>query len=229
VGLSAANSLAVPCDIVREVQTFEFRDHKVTVDFLRPNKASHYPIVLMLPGVAGVYTDSEKDNFGEHQLACAGKLAVIVHFLDVSDVRFASQPIIARDAMLWIEEVKVALNFIDKSPFAKKGAISVLGESLGGFLAIAVGLEDPRIKLIVTMSAGFAEQFSSQIKNDPNVLMYHSMSDTVIPFRSAVEACAKLVRAGVKCALRAVDHSDHVLSKSVVQSIVRDLIAMTQD
>lgn len=219
------------CTPAREERSFRFRDHAIRLDVLRPAKRGRYPVIIVLHGAGGLYSpelnDGSKDNFGEHQLACSGRIAVLVHYLDASQARFASPDLIRRDAQVWLELVKDAVGVVAKLPFAAHDDLNFLGESLGGYLGLAVALGDRRIKRVFIVSGGFAEAYTDTIANRPQVVMYHGSDDSVISLESAQKGCAALRVRGIKCTLHVLPRTEHVLPADSIRSIVDEVIRLT--
>jgi predicted esterase len=186
----------------------------------------------MLHGAGGIYSpelNASRDNFGEHQLACSGRVAVLVHYLDVSKVRFAPPGLIQRDAKLWVEVVKAAVGVATELPFVKHNNLSLLGESLGGYLGLAVALDDKRVKNVFILAGGFASDYTATIANHPRVVMFHGSDDSVIPLESAQKDCAALRAKELECTLRVLPGAGHVLSPASVRSVIGEVVRLTAD
>jgi len=211
-----------------EQRDIEFQRRTVHLEIFRPTGSGPYPVVIMLHGSGGLYTQEasidQRDNFGEHQIASSGCVAVLVRYLDYSGVRFATPDVIQRDSRSWIRVVDAAIEFIRSLPYADNRGIAVYGESLGGYLGLAVGLKRPDVKEVFILSGGFAEEFSPRIVNRPKVEMYHGDNDVTIPLESAKHSCTKLRSASVECRLHVLHRTGHIPSQECIQTIVADIL-----
>jgi len=203
----------------------------IEVEFFSPSRVGRYPAVLMIHGQAGLFSHPQNgrpalDNFGEHSLACHGFIAILPHYFDISGIKSASNESIMRtNASIWLQELRYLVDWIVTLPNVEHKHIGLLGESLGGYLAIALGFTDRRIHLVSAFSSGDPREIISHITNRPRVLLYRGGRDSLISIEEIDRTCQWLDVMKIKYHLRIFDGLDHGLDDLSRQIIINDLIA----
>jgi dienelactone hydrolase len=176
---------------------------------VRPTGAGPFPLVIFIHG-AGAPPEYYEDLLED--LAAAGNVVVAPAMpgsVDHSDLAavaaLPSQPRRVRQVLDAVTEGRDAIDAIDPE------RIVVMGHSLGGMTALAVGFHsccsDRRVDAIVSVAGELAPFPEGRfgVGTIP-LLLIHGESDDVVPFGASGEA---LERVGAPAYLLAVDRGDH--------------------
>ena len=99
----------------------------------------------------------------------------------------------------WLTAIKDALNYVAARPAVDASRIGVLGISLGGYLAVALGAEDTRVRAVAEISGGVPLGWEERISSImPPTLILHGEADDVVPVAEAYKLEALLKGAAVK-------------------------------
>jgi dipeptidyl aminopeptidase/acylaminoacyl peptidase len=190
--ICSARAATPPCSLMYTTDNFAVKDKPVMVEIVRPNGVN--PAVLFIHGSGGLLRRSkdrhilpEEENFGEYDLACRGYVVALVHYFDASDMYNVSDiHAIHENSGLWIATLQRAVSFVMNLPGVdSKKKIGLLGESLGGYLALALGNTDSRIGAISEISSGIPDDFFDHPERLPPVLIQHGKEDTVVSVNEA--------------------------------------------
>lgn len=132
----------------------------VRVDIYRPADSLQHPLIVMLHGMAGVFTNPPnqmpmEDNFGEKQLAESCFAVALPHYFDLLHVKalLSREELQSRFAFL-LAGLGGLLMQLEALPGINPSAIGLYGESYGGFLAVALATRDSLVKAVSEYSAG---------------------------------------------------------------------------
>jgi carboxymethylenebutenolidase len=230
--MARAAMLPITCNTTYRQEQIRISGQPVELEVFAPPEQKRYAAVLMIHGSAGLFSHpqgqpSARDNFGEHTLACNGFVAILVHYFDVSGVKSTTDVhFIQANAPVWLDELHSVLDWITTLPNVDDRHISVLGESLGGYLAIALGLTDKRIRLVSAFSSGSPRLIVSRIINRPLTLLYHGARDSLIPVEQSLQTQRWLRTNKIRCRLRIFENLDHGLNEAAATAIISELIAL---
>lgn len=194
---------AVPsngCQLDYRLQTFKSTGVDITIERYTP-RLPHPPGVLMIHGSAGVYTRQSqdvpaRDNFGEQRIACAGFDVFLVHYMEISGVRSAADEFYMRSHFSeWLGVLEDATDFVRAQ---NKREIAVVGESLGGYLALVLAATRRPFFAISVYSTGLPDVLDRPALSQlPPVLIQHGVNDSIIPVQSSRSLRDRLVEAQV--------------------------------
>lgn len=86
----------------------------------------------------------------------------------------------------WLAAIRDAVTYVASRPSVDASRIGVLGISLGGYLAVALGAEDPRIRALAEISGGVPLGWEERINSlMPPTLILHGEADDVVPVAEA--------------------------------------------
>ena len=86
----------------------------------------------------------------------------------------------------WLEAIRDAVTYIAERPGVDARRIGVLGVSLGGYLAVALGIEDRRMRAVIELSGGLPLGWEDRVAQGmAPVLILHGAADTVVPVSEA--------------------------------------------
>ena len=145
-----------------------------------------HPGILVLHGSggAGAYW---MDRFAP-TLMKFGVAAYAPHYLQKTGSKRATAEMILDGKHFpdWLEAIRDAVGYVAQRPAVDARRIGVLGVSLGGYLGIALGIEDRRIRAVVELSGGLPMGWEDRVAQGmAPVLILHGADDTVVPVTEA--------------------------------------------
>jgi dienelactone hydrolase len=172
-----------------------------------------YPAVLMLHGLDGPQGTKAAYCSIAQRLVAKGYMVLLVHYFDRTDTR---GPVLAKiqdqfrrsrhetlnadeSARLWEHfrawrsTVEDAVGYARALPKVAPRRLGVIGFSLGGYLALAVGArEDLKLSAVIELFAGLPQDPLRKINHLPPTLGFHGDADDVVPVKEAHELRAML-------------------------------------
>lgn len=216
-----------PCPAISfRIDTYRSRGKRIQLEIYRPSITGKLPVVIMLHGAAGVFSRDnvsgvpERDNFGEKAFACRGFLVLLPHYFDSTgqksalghdDIEHGSQP--------WLAAVEDAVTYAMKLRNTDKRRIFLFGESLGGFLSIAVAARTPHVKAISTFGAGRPPD--TCLQRLPPVLLQHGEDDDVVSLSDVFRLSGALKTAGRPVHMKTYPRVGHYLTPESRAEILR--------
>jgi carboxymethylenebutenolidase len=116
-------------------------------------------------------------GFGVHVFA--------VHYFQRTGHSWVHPNQIEEHFLEWLRTVRDAVTYIVGQPGVDTHRIGLLGFSLGAYLALALGTQDPRIASVAELFGGLPEHFVKDAAYMPPVLILHGAVDTVVPVAEA--------------------------------------------
>jgi carboxymethylenebutenolidase len=190
----------------------------IKVDRFQPRERGKFPAIILIHSSAGLLTQAGRgmpleENFGEKQIACAGYVSLLVHYFDRSGIlSTGDQKFMEQQAPMWLETLDQAIDYASLLPNVDARRIGLVGESLGGYLALTLGMHDRRIKVISEYSGGIRLRQSDDPRRLPPVLIQHGGADTIVPLTEAKNLADVLSRAGVPYKMRIYVGLEHYLN-----------------
>lgn len=182
---ACAHSLLSPraaSRVVEHEEHFTSLGHDVTVDHYSPGTAGRHPAVIVLHGSGGLHLFFGRaiQTYAE-AMAASGFESYVVHYYDGTDTFVADDDEERRKFFDWVRIVSDAVTHIAASPAVRPRQISVMGQSLGAFLAVGVAAADRRIAADVVISGGLEPFLRDRITRMPPTLVLHGDHDDVVP------------------------------------------------
>jgi carboxymethylenebutenolidase len=113
----------------------------------------------------------------------------------------------------WLGAIRDAVGYVATRPGIDARRIGVLGVSLGGYLAVALGIEDRRVRAVIEVSGGLPPGWEARVPvGMPPVLLLHGAADTVVPVSEAYRLETVLKARGVGYELEVFPGEGHWLS-----------------
>lgn len=163
--------------------SFESDAHEITVQSFIPREGDNHPAVIVLHGSGGI-----RDGWAEQPaslLASRGFAVFVVHYFERTGTFWADEATIRKHFRTWMKSISDAITWATSRPQVASGCVGLLGFSLGGYLALSVATEDPRVKAVVEYFGGLPEELSNGARNLPPVLILHGDADRTVPVAQA--------------------------------------------
>ena len=211
-------------------QFIAINGHKVTVESYRPNGIGPFPLVFMLHGSAGAFSvttanELAVDNFGEKTLARNCFAVVLPHYLEaVGRTSMTSLQEISSEFPELLAAVDVLLTDAEQFRWMKGRPIFLFGESLGGYLALALAFRRNEVAAISEFSAGMPPGTTYSRDSVPWVLISHGDADTLVPASEAVSLDRYCADHGIPTDIMLYSGEGHYLSKMARQRILSQTI-----
>jgi carboxymethylenebutenolidase len=110
----------------------------------------------------------------------------------------------------WLAAVRDAVSYVAGRPGIDAQRIGVLGFSLGAYLAMALAVEDRRIRAVIELAGGLPPGWEDRVSKDmAPVLLLHGGNDKVVPVSEAYKAERVLKERGVVCELEVFPGEPH--------------------
>lgn len=188
---AAAVSRPHVCHYTYHRQVLPVNGHAVTVEIYRPDGPETFPLVYLLVGSAGALTRHSAglpatDNFGEQGLARHCFLVVLPHYLEAIRRKSLTsrKEIVARFPEL-LSAAATLLDDAEALPGRKGRPVFILGDSLGGYLGIALALRRSEVAAVSEVSAGRPRGYDLTRRRAPRILISHGSEDAIVPVSEA--------------------------------------------
>jgi len=147
----------------------------------------------------------DEDFAGQcRKLAAAGYYAIFVEYYSQAGPAWpGDHPMLGKgftawmneNFPVWTREIVSAIDVLGENPAVECDRIALLGYSLGGFLALAVGAsEGSRVAAVIEYYGGMHDSYVSMAANMPPTLILHGSADTIITVRHAYDLDALLTK-----------------------------------
>lgn len=187
----------------------------------------------MLHGSAGAFTvhgaeEPLQDNFGEKSLAHSCFAVVLPHYFEA----FGRESITDKAKLIslfpsLLSCVKTLLRVLEQHSWVDRRRIFLYGESLGGYLAIAVAFQSPEVVAVSEFSGGLPSGVRPAVRPQPlEVMISHGGSDTLVPVSAARALYAYCIRRGFPVTMTVYPGVGHYLPDTVQTSILRRTISL---
>jgi dipeptidyl aminopeptidase/acylaminoacyl peptidase len=183
-----------------------------------PEKA---PAVLLLHGASGLGRGEMIYPYAK-AMAQAGISAFVVHYFDGIEPRRARHPAAAGLFAEREQVIEDALKHVRALPYVDRSRVGLFGMSLGGFHALGLGVQDPRITAVVDVFGALPAVIDrAEVRRMPPVLILHGARDRVVPVERARQLAAGLARAGVDYDIKIYPDQGHVFRDAALADSVR--------
>jgi carboxymethylenebutenolidase len=172
-----------------------------------------HPGILVLHGSGGAGS-YWMDRFAP-TLMKFGVAAYAPHYLQKTRSQRATPEMIldGQHFPQWLEAIRDAVSYIAERPGVDARRIGVLGVSLGGYLAVALGIEDRRMRAVIELSGGLPMGWEDRVSQGmAPVLILHGAADTVVPVSEAHKLQRVLRERRVSCETEVLPGEGHWFS-----------------
>ncbi|MGH7913861.1 MAG: dienelactone hydrolase family protein [Candidatus Binataceae bacterium] len=183
---------------------FESAGKPVEDFYCVPLTRGAHPAVVLLHGA--VPRGLGDEGFAEmcRKLAVAGYYAMFVeYYSQAGPARPGDPPATGKgfaawangNFRTWTREITDGIDTLGRNPGVERDRIALIGQSLGAFLALAVGAsEGGRVAAVVEYYGGMNNSYISMAANMPPTLILHGGADTTVPVHYAYNLDALLTR-----------------------------------
>jgi carboxymethylenebutenolidase len=168
------------------MQSYESGTSAIRIYEHGPADGRPHPALLVLHGSGGSVSHWV-DRFAP-MLARLGVATYAPHYFDKTGTQRATPETIldGRHFTQWLTAIRDALSYIAGRPSVEPRRIAVLGISLGAYLALALAVEDARVRAVIEMSGGIPREWEDRVTSAmPPVLIVHGVQDDVVPISEA--------------------------------------------
>jgi len=228
-----SSSETEPCprvDIEYQQRSFVSGGKTIGVEQFQPAASGRFPIIVMIHGSGGLLTRRDaafpkNDNFGEIRLACRGYVAVLVHYFDRSGILSTTdEHYMEAESDKWLETLRAAVDYASLLPKGDTARIGLFGESLGGYLALALAMQDTRIRAVVEYGGGIRQREGEDPKKLPPVMILHGDADKIVPPSEAARLAAILEQNGSAYQTRIFPGFNHYPSRAALAEVQEEAI-----
>ena len=207
---------AVRIGIAEDAVMVKSGDEQMRVDIYRPKQSGSHPAAILLHGSNGIHSFAASTaNRYAAALAEQGVITYVVHYFDGTGDWTASDSIETAHYFRWVKEVRDVISWAQVQKDVQPRRISIVGHSLGAWLAVGVGAMDTRVYRMVLFGSGLEPFLVDSIKRMPPTLLFHGEQDNVVPL-SDVQHLQKFMQGhGFPVTLRIYPGQEHTFGDSV--------------
>lgn len=158
----------------------------IHIDQHEPSTPGRHPALLVLHGSGGA-ASYWLERFSPALLK-AGVALYAPHYFDKTGIQRATTETIldGRSFIAWLTAVQDAITYIAARPNIDASRLGIVGISLGGFLAVAAGIEDRRVQAVVELSGGVPLGWEDRVRPGmATTLILHGAKDNMVPVSEA--------------------------------------------
>ncbi len=193
----------------------------IPIDQHEPASPGPHPALLLLHGSGGA-ASSWIDRIAPHLIA-AGIATYAPHYFSKTGTQRATAETIldGKHVPQWLAAIHDAVSYIASRPSIDARRIAVLGVSLGGYLAVALGIENPGLRAIIELSGGVPPGSEPRITQAmPPTLILHGIEDRVVPVTEAHKLSALCRQQNVPCEMELFPGESHWFSTRAQQALL---------
>jgi predicted esterase len=180
----------------------------------------------MLHSSAGAFTlkstdEPSEDNFGEKTLARNCFAVVLPHYLEaLGHKSMISKPEMIANFPEMLEITESLLTSAEAHPWVKGQPVLLFGESLGGYLSVALALRRSEVMAVSEMSGGLPAGYASDNPHSFNILISHGIDDTLVPVKEAMVLNAYCTNHNLSVDMNLYPRVGHYLSRPVQTQVI---------
>ena len=188
----------------------------VRIERYEPADAGRHPALLLAHGSGGAA--SYWLNRFAPQLTSFGVGVHAPHYFDKTGSARATPEMIldGQHFPAWLRALEDAIADLRARPSVDAQRIGVLGVSLGGYLAVALGIADPKLRFVIELSGGIPPGLEDRVSaSTPPMLVLHGAEDTIVPVSEAYKLQRVLAEGGARCQAEIFPRENHWFSPQV--------------
>jgi dienelactone hydrolase len=186
---------------------------RIEVERMAPRGRGRHAAVLVLApsdgteSSGGDYVRRYADGFARR-----GYVAFVVHYFDRTHTINSDDRLEDETYPVWTSTLRDAVGFAQADRAVEPRRIGAFGFSLGGYMALALGATDPRVRGLVVLSGGFFRSLAPRVTRLPPTLLLHGSDDDIVPLADARRVDSTLARLGSEHELVVYQGEGHGLS-----------------
>lgn len=174
--------------MTHKTEQFTSAGKRITMEVHVPSTSGRHPGVLVLHGLSGLTAAWRGDivSFVE-AVAARGMVAMLPHYFDVDAGAGAPLPVTAEVDRLarWHATCEDACRFLGRHPRVDAGSLGAIGFSLGGHIALSLGIAPPVGTTLKCVVDFFGPIVVPALAGDrsklPPVQIHHGTADPTVP------------------------------------------------
>jgi carboxymethylenebutenolidase len=224
-GLSSHNSARCMLPIEYHLDSIRVGGRAIRIERFEPKRVGKYPIVILIHGSGGLltHTGSEmprEENFGEMRIACAGYVSLLVHYFDLNGILDTTDKDYMQNQFPgWLEVLERTVDYAFATRKGDSKHIGIFGESLGGYLALSLAMQDKRIKSVSEYGGGLRMREGDDTSKLPPVLIQHGAADTIVPVEEAIRLAKVLSEQSVRYTIKIYEGLNHYPSANFREQV----------
>lgn len=184
----------------------------VRLEAFFPPGEKRSPALLLIHGASGMNGGQRYIPQVAGALAAEGFVTVLVRYFEATGTTQASDAEMRSHFDRWLLAIDDAVTAVAELPEVDPARLALVGYSLGGYLAVAQGSRDRRIRAVVELAGGIDPEFAKSVTHLPPTLLVHGENDRRVPFTRAAELEVVLARLGVHHETQYFPGEGHLLS-----------------
>jgi carboxymethylenebutenolidase len=195
------------------METFLSGAERIRIERYEPAGPGPHPALLLAHGSGGAA--SYWLNRFAPQLTAFGVGVHAPHYFDKTGTAHATAEMIldGQHFPAWLRALEDAVRDLRARPSVDARRIGVLGISLGGYLAVALGIGDPSLRLVIELSGGIPPGWEDRVSAAmPPTLVLHGAEDTIVPVSEAYKLERLLTERGARCQTEIFPRENHWFS-----------------
>jgi dienelactone hydrolase len=203
---------------------FQSGGKRIQADFYQASTSTPHPSVIVLHGAGGTLFDGPEMRRISADLAAAGNDVYFVHYFNRTGTWFGRDAGMQRNFKAWLETVNDAIRWVRGRP-TSRGPIGLFGYSLGGFLVLAAGSNNPGVGAIVEQAGGMWNANERLIGKMPPTLLVHGQKDKRVPFDKYARPLVNLFgQRGIHFQKHFFPEEGHVFTQAAASEVRKDAV-----
>jgi dienelactone hydrolase len=204
---------------------FDSGGKRIGADHYQPGTPGRHRSVIVLHGAGGTLFDGPEMRRLSRELAAAGNDVYFVHYFNRTGTWFGLDAGMQKNFAVWLQTVRDAIKWV-RNQQPGGGPVGVYGYSLGGFLALAAGSDNPEVGAIIEQAGGMWNGEERLIGRMPPLLLIHGTEDKRVPFKKYARPLASvLTKRGIPFKTHYFPGEGHVFTASALAEVRREAVA----
>lgn len=220
------------CSYQYRVDDVRIDGRPVPIELYVPKGAGPFPLVFMLHGSAGAFSihpagAPATDNFGEHFLARQCLLVALPHYIQAFGYSsfWSQQQILALFPHIF-DVVSRLLDTAETLPQVRGQPVFLFGQSLDGYLGLALALRRAEVRAVSDFSGGFPRGYSLDRSGPLNILVSHGEVDSVIPVSQAYMLQRYCRHHGIAVQLKVYPDQGHYFTSAATSEVIENTASL---